>query len=105
VIVPNPSGTYTAKVVGTDEGDYNLTVSKIENGKILESNSYKGPIIPGQTVEYKIAYHGPGIFGIPWLSLPILGILLALVLFVVFASLVIARRHGLLARKRNYPAR
>lgn len=92
VVVPNPSGTYTARLIGIGEGDYNLTISRIESGKIQESNSFAGPIIPGQTVEYQITYQGSGLLGVPWLTLPILGASIVIGLLSVVIALVMIRK-------------
>ncbi len=53
IIVRNATETYRVKLVGTDEGSFNLTVSTIENDQIAKSSSQIGVVFKGQTIEYE----------------------------------------------------
>ncbi|MEM2112093.1 MAG: hypothetical protein QXX08_09500, partial [Candidatus Bathyarchaeia archaeon] len=89
VVIPNPSGTYTVKLVGTNEGSYNLTRIRLEDGLVVMSDSLTGNISRGQEVEYKFVEcrQDQGIFGIPWLAWTIVGVItIVIIIFVIAVS-------------------
>jgi len=100
VAVPSSTDAYTVKLVGTEEGSYNLTVTKFDDGKIVATTSQTGTTNVGRTEEYVtsgavdlLVLRPARLFGISWLTWPILGVLIvAGVCIVVVPTWLIWRR-------------
>jgi YVTN family beta-propeller protein len=57
-LIPSPFfGAYTFSAVGTDNGEYGITFSTInENGELSSEYSVSGSTVPGQITDYQVIY-------------------------------------------------